>query len=118
RRRGRRRPGADRPAALAALPAESALLVSSREAFDGLWSRLEPAGREALRQRPAVASSPRLAARLAELGFQRLVVAAGATPSQMLDALAADVGAGRFREDDAASLIAPRAMNSVLAEPA
>lgn len=91
------RPRADRLAALAALPAESVLLVSSREAFDGLWSRLEPAGREALRQRPAVASSPRLAARLAELGFQRLVVAAGATPSQMLDALAADVGAGRFR---------------------
>lgn len=79
------------------LPRESALLVSSTEAFDGLWRRLDDAGRAALRPRAAVASSPRLAAHLAALGFQAIVLAPGAAPETMLDALAADVGQGRFR---------------------
>lgn len=79
------------------LPAASALLVSSAEAFDGLWSRLGEAGRMRLRTRPVVASSPRLAAMLAAKGFDAIVIAEGAAPSRLLAALAADVGAGRFR---------------------
>ena len=79
------------------LPACSALLVSSAEAFDGLWSRLSPGARTRLAARPVVASSPRLAAMLAARGFAAIVLAEGATPSVMLAALAADVGSGRFR---------------------
>jgi uroporphyrinogen-III synthase len=86
-------------ARLAALPATSALLVSSAEAFDGLWSRLAEPERVRLRARPAVASSPRLAARLASEGFAALVLADGAAPSALLAALAEDVGRGRFRYD-------------------
>ncbi len=82
---------------LSDLPAASALLVSSAEAFDGLWSRLPEGARGVLRARPAVASSPRLAAMLAAQGFGAIVLAEAATPSRMLDALAADVGSGRFR---------------------
>jgi uroporphyrinogen-III synthase len=44
-----------------------------------------------------VASSPRLAAKLAEQGFTAIVTAGGAMPAQMLSALADDVAAGRFR---------------------
>ena len=79
------------------LPEASALLVSSGEAFDGLWSRLSPAARLRLRARPVVASSPRLAAMLASQGFGAIVLADGAAPSRLLAALAADVGSGRFR---------------------
>ena len=92
-----RRPGAAALAALAALPATTALLVSSGEAFDGLWSVLDADGRLRLAARPAVASSARLAAMLAERGFGGLVLAAGARPAQLLAALSADVAAGRFR---------------------
>ena len=74
-----------------------ALLVTSSEAFDGLWSVLDAPARDALRQRPAVASSPRLAVQLASLGFQAIVPAPGAAPGALLDALAADVARGRFR---------------------
>jgi uroporphyrinogen-III synthase len=79
------------------LPGRSALMVSSAEAFEALWRHLPEAARARLRTRPAVASSPRLAAMLAGLGFAAIVPAAGATPSGMLAALAADVGSGRFR---------------------
>jgi uroporphyrinogen-III synthase len=79
------------------LPAASALLVSSAEAFDGLWARLPEPARLRLRARPAVASSPRLAAMLAAKGFAAIVLADGAAPSRLLAALAADVGSGRFR---------------------
>ena len=79
------------------LPAASALLVSSAEAFDGLWARLSGPARSLLRARPAVASSPRLAAMLASLGFGAIVLADGAAPSRLLAALAADVASGRFR---------------------
>ncbi len=92
-----RRPGAATLQALADLPATSALLVSSGEAFEGLWSALDADARRTLAARPAVASSARLAAMLAERGFGRLVLAAGARPAQLLSALAADVAAGRFR---------------------
>lgn len=91
------RPRAAQLAALAALPAAAALLVTSTEAFDGLWSALDAPGRERLRARPAVASSPRLAVQLAALGFQAIVPAPGAAPGALLDALAADVAQGRFR---------------------
>lgn len=90
-------PGAARLRRLRKLPARTALLVSSSEAFEGLWKPLDEAGRQALRARPAVVSSPRLAAQLAALGFQALVLASGAAPDTMLDALAADVAQGRFR---------------------
>ncbi len=79
------------------LPDASALLVSSAEAFDGLWSRLPPAARARWAARPAVASSPRLAAALAAQGFAAIVLAEGAAPSRLLAALAADVASGRFR---------------------
>lgn len=79
------------------LPAASALLVSSGEAFEGLWSHLSEAARTRLRARPAIASSPRLAGLLAAKGFGAIVLADGAAPSRMLAALAADVGSGRFR---------------------
>lgn len=90
-------PRADRLAALSTLPAHSALLVSSGEAFAALWSPMEETQRALLRGRPVVASSPRLAAMLAAQGFAAIVPAAGAGPAQMLLALAADVGSGRFR---------------------
>lgn len=90
-------PRAGRLRMLRKLPAQSALLVSSQEAFDGLWRRLDEAGRTSLRARPTVTSSARLAAYLAGLGFQAIVLAPGAAPATMIEALAADVGQGRFR---------------------
>lgn len=91
------RPSPARLRRLDDLPDRHALLVSSAEAFDGLWSRLAESARLRLRARPVVASSPRLAALLAAKGFGAIVLASGAAPSRMLAALAADVGAGRFR---------------------
>jgi uroporphyrinogen-III synthase len=90
-------PTAARLRLLDALPATSALLVSSLEALDGLWSRLDDPARARLRSRPVVASSPRLAAELAARGFSMIVLADGAAPSHLVAALAADVGSGRFR---------------------
>lgn len=90
-------PRADRLRALAMLPAHSALLVSSAEAFAPLWSALAEPTRALLRGRPVVAASPRLAAVLADHGFSAIVPAAGARPAQLLDALVAAVAAGRFR---------------------
>jgi uroporphyrinogen-III synthase len=79
------------------LPETSALLVSSAEAFEALWSRLGEPARSTLRRRPVVASSARLAARLAEDAFAAIVIADGAAPNALLSALAADVAGGRFR---------------------
>lgn len=90
-------PRASRTGLIAALPDSSALLVSSVEAFDALWSRLGEPVRQTLRRRPVVASSPRLAARLAEDAFAAIVIADGAAPQALLSALAADVAGGRFR---------------------
>lgn len=90
-------PSPARRAALARLPARAALLVSSAEAFEGLWAQLDARARAAVQARPAVASSARLAAMLAERGFGAIVLAAGAAPEALLDALATDVGRGRFR---------------------
>lgn len=90
-------PRADRLKAALDAPTTCALLVSSAEAFDGLWALLAPEARERLRLRPVVASSPRLAVMLAAQGFETIVPATGAAPSAMLAALAADVAQGRFR---------------------
>lgn len=90
-------PRADRLRAALAAPPTCALLVSSAEAFDVLWSPLPADARGQLRSRPVVASSPRLAVMLAAQGFGSIVPAAGAMPSRMLEALAADVARGRFR---------------------
>ncbi|KFN50636.1 uroporphyrinogen-III synthase [Arenimonas composti] len=90
------RPRADRLEALATLPAHSALLVSSGEAFAALWEALSTAGRHLLAGRPAIASSPRLAAMLAEAGFTAIVPAPGPSPRQLLGALEDAVAAGRF----------------------
>jgi uroporphyrinogen-III synthase len=90
-------PRSDRLRAAIEAPAQCALLVSSAEAFDVLWSSLPAAGRERLRARPVVASSPRLAVMLAAQGFETIVTAASAIPTRMLAALAADVAQGRFR---------------------
>ena len=90
-------PSAARLRRLDVLPPTSALLVSSAEAFDGLWTRLSARARARLAARPVVASSPRLAVMLAAHGFAAVVLADGAAPSHLLAALAADVGSGRFR---------------------
>jgi uroporphyrinogen-III synthase len=87
-RRVPRRPSPARLAALSALPARSALLVTSAEAFAVLWDALDADGRASLRRRPAVAGSPRLAALLETRGFARVTVAEGARPAAMLAALA------------------------------
>ena len=52
------RPAPARLRALAALPARTALLLSSGEALAALWQSLDAAGRAALRRRPCIASSP------------------------------------------------------------
>ena len=83
------RPSAARLAALAGLPAHSALLVSSAEALAGLWDVLDDAGRSSLRKRACVVASPRLAAQARELGFREPVRAEDARPERMLAALAA-----------------------------
>jgi len=83
------RPGAARLAALAGLPARSALLVSSAEALAGLWDVLDEEGRSSLRKRACVVASPRLAAQARELGFREPVRAEDARPERMLAALAA-----------------------------
>jgi uroporphyrinogen-III synthase len=89
-------PAPHRLAAATALPARTALLASSREALDALWSALDAGGRQVIARRPAVASSARLAARLRALGFAQVVVADGARPHALLAALARAAGAGAF----------------------
>lgn len=96
----RRQPTPPSPArlrALAGLPAASALLCSSGEALSVFWQTLDADGRDRLRGRPCVASSARLAARLAELGFATIVLAEDARPASLLHALASHVRQGRFR---------------------
>jgi uroporphyrinogen-III synthase len=86
------RPAAARLRALAALPARTALLLSSGEALASLWQCLDEAGRAALRARTCVASSARLAAQAKQLGFRAPLRAADARPEHMLAALAAHAG--------------------------
>ena len=84
-------PSASRLRALARLPARTALLVSSAEAFAGLWAALDDSGRAALVRRPAIAGSERLAALLRGHGFERVTIAAGARPRALVTALLQDV---------------------------
>jgi uroporphyrinogen-III synthase len=81
--------------ALAALPAKSALLLSSGEALSALWQQLDAPARAALRARPCVASSARLAAQARKLGFRALLRAEDARPEHLLTALAAHAGGFR-----------------------
>lgn len=90
-------PTAARLARLEQFREHGVLLVSSGEAFDGLWSRLPETARARWRLRPVVASSPRLAAMLASRGFAAIVLADGAAPARLVQALANDVAGGRFR---------------------
>lgn len=83
--------------ALAELPGSTALLLTSREAFEPLWRELPPALRKRLTGRPCVVASDRLAAWAASLGFRRVVRAANARPSSLIAALASHVRAGRIR---------------------
>lgn len=83
--------------ALAALPARSALLLTSSEAFGVLWQALDATARQALLQRPCVAGSARLREQAQALGFATVLQAADARPASLLAALAAHVRARGFR---------------------
>lgn len=96
----RRIPHAIPPArlrALADLPACSAVLMTSSEAFDPFWAALTPAMRKQVARRPCVVASDRLATKARSLGFKTVLRAADARPASLLDALASHVGLGRFR---------------------
>lgn len=95
-------PAPARLRALAALPARSALLLTSREAFDPLWTALAPAEQAGWRARPCVVASDRLAAYAGSLGFTRVLRSDGAAPARLLAALAHGAtprraGPSRFR---------------------
>lgn len=83
--------------ALVALPARSALLVSSGEALASLWRSLPAPERARLLARPCVTSSERLASEARTLGFPDPWIAASARPADMLATLAVHAGARRFR---------------------
>jgi uroporphyrinogen-III synthase len=89
------RPPPARLRALAALPPRTALLLSSGEALSSLWRNLDEAGRAALRTRPCIASSARLAAQARELGLRAALHADDARPERMLAALAAQASGFR-----------------------
>jgi uroporphyrinogen-III synthase len=76
---------------------ETALLMTSAEAFAPLWQALPPAARKRLQARPCVVAGARLEAQARELGFRRLLRAGDASPSSLLAALAERIKAGRFR---------------------
>lgn len=90
-------PTASRLRAMAALPSRTALLVSSGEALAGLWTTLTERDRARLVARLCVVSSDRLGQQARTLGFERRVLAADATPNNLMAALAAHVGRQRFR---------------------
>ena len=83
--------------ALATLPARSALVLTSEEAFAPLWQAADAAQRERLRAAPCVVASDRLATRAAALGFRQVLRAAGPRPAQLLQALEAHAAAQRIR---------------------
>ncbi len=83
--------------ALAELGPESALLMTSAEAFAPLWQALTPAARKRLQARPCVVASERLQAQARALGFRKLVRAGDASPASLLSALAGYVKSARFR---------------------
>ena len=83
--------------ALAALPARSALLLSSGEALAVLWQALDAPGRAQLAKRPCVAASARLATQARALGFTRVLLADDAQPASLLKALSDHVDEPGFR---------------------
>jgi uroporphyrinogen-III synthase len=90
-------PAPHRLRALAALPEQTALLVSSGEALASLWRSLSKPERARLAARPCVASSERLAAQARALGVATLRIAASARPTDLVATLVAHAGARRFR---------------------
>lgn len=96
----RRQPLAVTPARLQQLlelGPDTALLMTSAEAFAPLWHALPPAGRKRLLARPCVVASARLLAQAQDLGFRRLLRARDASPGSLLAALSERVQGGRFR---------------------
>jgi uroporphyrinogen-III synthase len=85
-------PADTRLARLLHLPPRTALLASSAEALEALWAALDTDQRERMRRRLAIASSPRLAARLRAFGFVQVLVADGARPVALLAALVRHAG--------------------------
>ena len=96
-RRATRTPTPARLAALAALPARTALVLTSQEALAPLWQALDEPARARLRAAPCVVASDRLAAHARELGFACVLRADGARPGDLLRALAAHALATRIR---------------------
>ena len=80
-------PALARRQALQALPTKTALLVSSAEALTVLWHSLENTEKNALRVRPAIAASTRLATVLTDFGFSNVLVADDARPQSLLNRL-------------------------------
>lgn len=85
-------PSASRLRALFAIRPPQALLVTSAEAFDGLWAVLSPERQRQVCQWPAVVSSERLAGKLHAAGFATIIPSGRPDPRGLLDALAAHVG--------------------------
>jgi len=83
--------------ALDALPAATALLLTSSEAFSLLWRALDEKSRSRLLRRRCVVASNRLAAEALALGFSPVLRAGDAQPASLLSALADHVGERRFR---------------------
>jgi len=80
--------------ALAALPAHSALLMTSSEAFSLLWQALDAAARQRLLRRPCLVASARMEGQARSLGFPILLRAPDQRPASLLATLA-DHAAGR-----------------------
>lgn len=88
---------ASRLEALLELGPETALLMTSAEAFAPLWQALPAAARKRLLARPCVVASERLQAQARALGFRRVLRASDASPSSLLAALTEHVKRIRFR---------------------
>lgn len=85
-------PATSRLQALFAAMSQRALLVTSAEAFDGLWRVLSPERQRQVCQWPVVVSSARLAEKLRAAGFATIIPSGRPDPRGLLDALAAHVG--------------------------
>lgn len=96
-RRVARTPRTARLGALAALPAQQALVLTSQEAFTPLWSALPESSRTRLRASPCLVASDRLATFANALGFSCVLRAASAQPGELLRALATYAAATRIR---------------------
>ncbi|WP_022969508.1 uroporphyrinogen-III synthase [Arenimonas oryziterrae] len=90
-------PNRARRTGLQRLPATSALLLSSGEALEVLWSALTIGEQLELTARPCVVASERLADLARAKGWSAPILAASARPDDLLTALSAYVRSGRFR---------------------